>query len=80
LFEFLLHDDLLSDGRSAPHCIEYAKLILWGQARPGEDFDADVEEHMRWIYDRAVERAAQYGIPGVTYQLTQGVVKVRSEP
>lgn len=61
--------------RSAPHCIEYAKLILWSQMRPNEEFDSDNEEHMRWIYERALERAKQFGIPGVTYQLTQGVSK-----
>ena len=49
--------------RNAPHCIEYAKLILWGQARQGEEFNADVEEHMRWVYERAAERAKQFGIP-----------------
>jgi NEDD8-activating enzyme E1 len=27
------------------------------------------------VYDHAVERADEFGIPGVTYQLTQGVVK-----
>ena len=71
----LAPDTHYSSCRSAPHCIEYAHLILWGSARQGEDFDADCEEHMKWVYERAKERAQQYGIPGVTYQLTQGVVK-----
>jgi hypothetical protein len=48
--------------RSPAHCIEYAHLILWGQVRPGEEFDTDNEEHMKWVYERATERAAQYGI------------------
>ncbi|PNW74589.1 hypothetical protein CHLRE_12g491500v5 [Chlamydomonas reinhardtii] len=61
--------------RSPAHCIEYAHLILWGQVRQGEEFDTDNEEHMKWVYDKAAERAKQYGIPGVTFQLTQGVVK-----
>mmetsp|Transcript_34942 Transcript_34942/g.77699 ORF Transcript_34942/g.77699 Transcript_34942/m.77699 type:complete len:431 (+) Transcript_34942:72-1364(+) len=61
--------------RSAAHCIEYAHLILWSQVRQGEEFDADNEEHMKWVYEKALERARQYGIHGVTYQLSQGVVK-----
>ncbi len=48
--------------RSAPHCIEYAHLILWASVRPGEDFDTDNEEHMKWVYERALERSQQYGI------------------
>jgi len=61
--------------RSPAHCIEYAKLILWPRQRPDEDFDPDVEEHMKWVYNQALIRAEEYGIPGVTYQLTQGVTK-----
>lgn len=30
---------------------------------------------MRWMFSRAEARALEHGIPGVTYQLTQGVVK-----
>jgi ubiquitin-activating enzyme E1 C len=48
--------------RSAPHCIEYAKLLQWQQDRPNEEFDADNDEHMKWIYDKAVIRAEQFGI------------------
>jgi hypothetical protein len=48
--------------RSPAHCIEYAHLVEWGQQRPGEEFDADVEEHVKWVYERAGKRAAQFGI------------------
>lgn len=61
--------------RSPAHCIEWAKLIQWEAKRSGEDFEADVEEHMRWVFDQATARAQQFGIQGVTYQLTQGVTK-----
>lgn len=33
-----------------------------GQVRPSEEFDTDNEEHMKWVYERALERAKQYGI------------------
>lgn len=61
--------------RSPAHCIEYAHLIQWGRDRPDEEFDADMEEHMKWMYTHALARAQEFGIQGVTYQLTQGVVK-----
>jgi len=49
--------------------------VLWPKERPEEDFDPDNEEHMRWMFDHAAARAQEFGIRGVTYQLTQGVVK-----
>jgi ubiquitin-activating enzyme E1 C len=61
--------------RTPAHCVEYAHLIRWGQDRPGEEFDADDEEHMAWVFRVASERAAAHGIAGVTLPLAQGVVK-----
>ncbi len=48
--------------RSPAHCIEYAHLIQWGRDRPDEEFDADVEEHMKWMYKHALARAQEFGI------------------
>ncbi|CAN1280449.1 NEDD8-activating enzyme E1 catalytic subunit [Linum perenne] len=61
--------------RTAAHCIEYAHLIKWDEAHSGKSFDPDEPEHMKWVYDEAVKRAELFGIQGVTYSLTQGVVK-----
>jgi len=41
----------------------------------GVDLDKDDIEHMSWIYNRSVERAKKFNIEGVTYTLTQQVVK-----
>jgi hypothetical protein len=48
--------------RSPAHCIEYAHLIQWPHDRAGEEFDADNEEHMRWVYEKALKRAETFGI------------------
>eukprot|EP00245_Coleochaete_scutata_P005560 TRINITY_DN19219_c0_g1_i1.p1 TRINITY_DN19219_c0_g1~~TRINITY_DN19219_c0_g1_i1.p1 ORF type:complete len:447 (+),score=71.94 TRINITY_DN19219_c0_g1_i1:106-1446(+) len=61
--------------RSPAHCIEYAKLVLWVQVRGGETFDPDNPEHMKWVFEKAEQRAKIFNISGVTYSLTQGVVK-----
>lgn len=61
--------------RTAAHCIEYAHLIKWDEVHSGKAFDPDDPEHMKWVYLEAVKRAELFGIPGVTYTLTQGVVK-----
>eukprot|EP00929_Paragymnodinium_shiwhaense_P122822 TRINITY_DN9598_c0_g1_i1.p1 TRINITY_DN9598_c0_g1~~TRINITY_DN9598_c0_g1_i1.p1 ORF type:complete len:455 (+),score=64.13 TRINITY_DN9598_c0_g1_i1:101-1465(+) len=61
--------------RLPEHCIEYAMIVLWEKTFPGRKFNADSPEDMRWIFDQAAERASTFGIQGVTYQLTMGVVK-----
>eukprot|EP00088_Acartia_fossae_P008337 TRINITY_DN1397_c0_g1_i1.p1 TRINITY_DN1397_c0_g1~~TRINITY_DN1397_c0_g1_i1.p1 ORF type:complete len:455 (-),score=124.27 TRINITY_DN1397_c0_g1_i1:432-1757(-) len=64
--------------RLPEHCIEYARVLLWPKENPfGDDtpIDGDDPSHITWIYEKSTERASQYGIQGVTYRLTQGVVK-----
>jgi ubiquitin-activating enzyme E1 C len=64
--------------RLPEHCIEYARVISWTNEKPfGPDvaIDGDEPTHLKWIYERAVERANEFGILGVTYRLTQGVIK-----
>ncbi|GAB2266520.1 NEDD8-activating enzyme E1 catalytic subunit [Dionaea muscipula] len=61
--------------RTAAHCIEYAHLIKWDEVHSGKAFDPDNPDHMQWVYEEASKRAELFGIPGVTYSFTQGVVK-----
>uniref|UniRef100_A0A5S6QWK0 NEDD8-activating enzyme E1 catalytic subunit n=1 Tax=Trichuris muris TaxID=70415 RepID=A0A5S6QWK0_TRIMR len=63
--------------RSPEHCIEYARLVSWVTEHPfeGKSIDGDNPMHINWIYEKALERASSFGIAGVTYRLTQGVVK-----
>eukprot|EP01135_Chromosphaera_perkinsii_P006562 Nk52_evm4s545 gene=Nk52_evmTU4s545 len=61
--------------RLPEHCIEYAKIVLWNNLRNGEELDTDDPEHLQWLYEKSLERASEFGIGGVTYRLTQGVVK-----
>ncbi|XP_055748107.1 NEDD8-activating enzyme E1 catalytic subunit-like isoform X1 [Salvelinus fontinalis] len=60
--------------RLPEHCVEYVRMLQWPKDKPfgdGDGLDGDNPEHIQ----RAQERAVDYSITGVTYRLTQGVVK-----
>lgn len=61
--------------RLPEHCIEYALVIEWPKAFPHAKVDADKREDVMWLYNMALQRAESYGIEGITYMLTMGVVK-----
>lgn len=61
--------------RLPEHCIEWASVLEWPKQRPNEKLDVDNPEHIQWLYSLANERAEKFGISGVTYSLTQGIVK-----
>jgi ubiquitin-activating enzyme E1 C len=61
--------------RLPEHCITYVSQIIWEQEFPTKKMDSDDPEHMNWVYEAAFRRAETYGIQGVTYFKTIGVVK-----
>ncbi|RKO99168.1 hypothetical protein CXG81DRAFT_14884 [Caulochytrium protostelioides] len=61
--------------RLPEHCVEWASVMAWPKAFPGTPLDADDPTHLAWLYDAAAARARDHHIRGVTYKLTQGVVK-----
>lgn len=61
--------------RQPSHCIEWAHIIAWEEHRKDDVLDTDDPEHIVWLYQQALARAQEFNIPGVTYSMTQGVVK-----
>ncbi|KAH8814989.1 hypothetical protein F5884DRAFT_770715 [Xylogone sp. PMI_703] len=61
--------------RQPEHCIEWAHIVAWEQEKPFPKLDNDDPEHIAWLYKKALARALEFNISGVTYSLTQGVVK-----
>ena len=61
--------------RQPQHCIEWAHIIKWEEERKDIQLDTDDPEHITWLYQKALSRAKEFNISGVTYSMTQGVVK-----
>ncbi|KAL9060454.1 MAG: hypothetical protein Q9162_000627 [Coniocarpon cinnabarinum] len=61
--------------RQPQHCIEWAHQIAWSQERKDETLDTDDPDHISWLCAKAVARGKEFEIYGITYQMTQGVVK-----
>jgi ubiquitin-activating enzyme E1 C len=61
--------------RQPEHCIEWAQIIAWEQEKPFPTLDNDDPDHITWLWRKALKRAEEFHISGVTYSLTQGVVK-----
>lgn len=61
--------------RLPEHCIEWASVIEWDRVHPDKKLDGDNPDHIQWLYETALARAKEFGIFGVTYSLTQGIVK-----
>ena len=50
-------------------------VYLCGFSIEGVSIDGDNPDHVSWLLEQAEQRATQHNITGVTYRLTQGVVK-----
>ncbi|CAL1705080.1 unnamed protein product [Somion occarium] len=61
--------------RLPEHCIEWASVLEWPRVYGDKRLDTDDPEHINWLYNIALKRAKEFKIEGVTWSLTQGVVK-----
>ncbi|ORY28035.1 hypothetical protein BCR39DRAFT_468765 [Naematelia encephala] len=61
--------------RLPEHCIEWASVLEWPKVFKDKKLDTDDPDHIEWLYQQASARAAEFKIEGVTWALTQGVVK-----
>ncbi|TFK76296.1 hypothetical protein BDN72DRAFT_755354 [Pluteus cervinus] len=61
--------------RLPEHCIEWASVLEWPKVQGDKKLDTDDPEHIGWLYQVASARAKEFKIEGVTWSLTQGVVK-----
>lgn len=50
-------------------------MLQWPKTKKDLKLDTDDPDHIEWLYREASARAAEFKIEGVTWALTQGVVK-----
>ncbi|KAG5363741.1 NEDD8-activating enzyme E1 catalytic subunit [Yarrowia sp. B02] len=60
--------------RLPEHCVEWASVLEWPK-HFDRKCDNDSVEDVTWLFEAARSRAEEFGIEGVTFQLTQGVIK-----
>ncbi|KAJ4487841.1 hypothetical protein J3R30DRAFT_3695502 [Lentinula aciculospora] len=61
--------------RLPEHCIEWASVLEWPRVHGDKKMDTDNPDDISWLYAVAASRANEFNIEGVTWSLTQGVVK-----
>jgi ubiquitin-activating enzyme E1 C len=61
--------------RLPEHCIQWASQLEWPKIFPDTKLDGDDPNHIQWVTKVAQDRGALYDIHGITYSMTQGVVK-----
>lgn len=66
---------IASTPRIPEHCIEWASVLEWPRVFKDKKMDTDNPDDIQWLFDQACARAEEFGIEGVTWSLTQGVVK-----
>jgi len=68
---------IVSTPRQPQHCISWAMRFAWKDdpVRTNIPINGDNPEHIQWLFETALARAAAFNIEGVTLKLTQGVVK-----
>lgn len=66
---------IASTPRIPEHCIEWASVLEWPRVFKDKKLDGDDPDDIQWLFDQASARAKEFGIEGVSWSLTQGVVK-----
>lgn len=69
------HHCLGGGAQEQVHARSSARTSHFLTADPDDTLDTDDPEHITWLYQKALKRAEEFHIPGVTYTMTQGVVK-----
>lgn len=60
--------------RLPEHCVEYISIVEW-KKHYERAIDTDSIEDIKWVCDKAIERANKFEIKGVDLSLTLGVLK-----
>ncbi|EJU02264.1 NEDD8 activating enzyme [Dacryopinax primogenitus] len=66
---------IVNTPRLLEHCIKWVSMLEWPKVFPDKKLNTDDLEHIQWLFMHTSTHTHEFKIEGITWSLTQGIVK-----